>query len=183
MTKIRRAINRLVEVMEQSMHETRLLESSSVLPLKPFQLLPLIASQVESFLALWPDQAIEYSENCAACEILGDSSRLKLAIFNLLDNAHKYSLAGSTIELNCSREGENAVIRIRNKGLPLVDGEAEVLFEKYQRGSNSMNTGGAGLGLWMVKSIIDQHNGLVSLEGFTSGVEVAICLPLFHQPA
>ncbi len=181
LTKIRRAIDRLVEVMEQSMHEARLLEFSSVFPLKPVQLLSLITSQAESFRALWPDQAIEYSVTVEACEILGDPSRLKLAIFNLLDNAHKYSLPGSTIELKSSEEGESAVISIRNKGIPLLEDEAEVIFEKYQRGSNSMNTGGAGLGLWMVKSIIEEHKGQVSLKGFDSGVEVTIRLPLFHH--
>ena len=44
-----------------------------------------------------------------------------------------------------------------------------------------MNTGGAGLGLWMVKNIIKAHNGQISLEGIVSGVEVTIRLPLFQQ--
>ena len=44
-----------------------------------------------------------------------------------------------------------------------------------------MNTGGAGLGLWMVKSIIDQLKGQVSLKSMVSGVEVTVRLPLFHQ--
>ena len=70
-TKIQRAIDRLVEVMDESMNESRFLESRKV-PLKPVQLVPVITSQVESFLALWPDQEIEYSGNLKGGEIFGD---------------------------------------------------------------------------------------------------------------
>ncbi len=181
MTKIRRAIDRLVEVMEESMHENRLFTSMNVLPLKSFQLAPVIISQVHSFMAMWPDQAVHYSENLEECEIIGDPSQLKLAIFNLFDNARKYSSPDSPIELDCYLEGDNAVISITNYGKPIKKGEAEVLFEKYNRGSNSMNTGGAGLGLWMVKNIIEEHNGQVSLKGIASGVKATILLPLFHR--
>ena len=179
-TKIQRAIDRLVEVMDESMHESRFLESRKV-PLKPVQLVPVITSQVESFLALWPDQEIEYSGNLKGGEIFGDPSQLKIAIFNLLDNARKYSPPDSLIELECCQEGDEAVIRIRNQSTPITKGEAEMLFEKYHRGRNSMNTGGAGLGLWMVKTIIQEHNGQISLEGIASGVEISIRLPLFHK--
>jgi len=181
MKKIRRAIDRLVEVMEDSMHESRIYESRTALSFKSFQLVTLIASQLDSFLALWPEQAIQYTEALEKCEIIGDPSRLKLVIFNLLDNARKYSSPYSVIELDCHLEGDEAVISIRNQSLPITKGEADVLFEKYRRGSNSMNTGGAGLGLWMVKSIIDQHKGMVSLKGIESGVEVTVRLPICHQ--
>ena len=181
MTKIRRAIDRLVEVMEESMHESRIFTTKGVLPLKHFQLSAVITSQVESFQAMWPDQAIHYAENLEACEIFGDPSQLKLAIFNLLDNSRKYSPSHAPIEIDCRIEGDNAVVRIRNQGTSISKGEAEGLFEKYKRGRNSMNTGGAGLGLWMVKNIIKAHNGQISLEGIVSGVEVTIRLPLFQQ--
>ena len=183
MTKIRRAIDRLVEVMEESMHESRFLESKTILPFQPFQLASVITSQVDSFMAMWPDQTIECSSNLEGSEILGDTAQLKLAIFNLFDNARKFSPSGSTIELEYWKEGDEAVIRIRNQGMLTSEGEAEEIFEKFKRGRNSMNTGGAGLGLWMVKSIIEKHKGEISLKGIASGVEATIRLPLFHKSA
>ncbi len=181
MNKIRRAINRLVEVMEESLHESRVFESRTTLSLKPFPIAPVIASQIESIRALWPERTIHYSEKLEECEIFGDPSQLKLAIFNLLDNARKYSEPDSPIELECHLEGNEAVISIRNRGIPMTKQDAELFFEKFRRGSNARNTGGAGLGLWLVKSIIDQLDGKITLKGIPSGVEATLRLPLFHH--
>jgi K+-sensing histidine kinase KdpD len=101
-----------------------------------------------------------------------------LAVFNLLDNARKYSLPGTPIEMEAGREGHQAVVRIRNQGAPLLNEEIEKLFEKYRRGSNSMNTGGAGIGLWLVRNIIEDHDGTVSISGTADGVEVTISVPV-----
>jgi PAS domain S-box-containing protein len=182
MNKIRRAINRLVEVMEESIHESRVFESRIEFSLKPFRILPVIASQVESLRSLWPERVILYVEKLGKSEVYGDPSQLKLAIFNLLDNARKYSPSDSPIEMECRTEGKEAIISIRNRCNPISQEDAELFFEKYQRGSNSMNTGGAGLGLWLVKNIINQHNGKVTLKGIASGVEATVRLPLL-QPA
>jgi PAS domain S-box-containing protein len=181
MNKIRRAINRLVEVMEESIHESRVFESRMELSLKPFRIVPVIASQVESLRALWPERTILYTESIEKCVIYSDPSQLKLAIFNLLDNARKYSPSNSPIEMECRAEGDEVVISIRNRCSPISQEEAELFFEKYQRGSNSMNTGGAGLGLWLVKNIIHQHNGKITLKGIASGVEATVRLPLIQR--
>jgi len=182
MNKIRRAINRLVEVMEESIHESHVFESRMEFSLKPCRIAPVIASQVESLRALWPERTVLYAESLEESEIFGDPSQLKLAVFNILDNARKYSPSDSPIEVECRPEGEEAIISIRNRCNPISQEESELFFEKYQRGSNSMNTGGAGLGLWLVRNIINQHNGKVSLKGIASGVEAAIRLPLIHHP-
>ncbi|MGB7512123.1 MAG: ATP-binding protein, partial [Pelodictyon phaeoclathratiforme] len=182
MNKIRRAINRLVEVMEESIHESRVFESRMELSLKPFKMRPVIASQVESLRALWPERTILYTESLEESAIYGDISQLRLAIFNLLDNARKYSPSDSLIEIECHPEGDTAIIIIRNPCNPISQEEAELFFEKYQRGSNSMNTGGAGLGLWLVRNIINQHNGKVCLTSIASGIEARVCLPLIHRP-
>ncbi len=181
MNKIRRAINRLVEVMEDSIHESRVFETRTEFSLKPFRITPVIASQVESLRALWPERTILYADSLDESEIFGDPSQLKLAIFNLLDNARKYSPSDSPIKIECRPEGDEAVISIRNRCSPISQEETELFFEKYQRGSNSMNTGGAGLGLWLVKNIIDQHNGKVFLQSIESGVEATVRLPFIHH--
>ena len=177
-TKIKHAIERLVEVMEVSIQENRLLESHEQAALTYCEISPLITSQLESFQSMWPERTIIYSDQLGRSEIVGEQAQLKMAIFNLLDNARKYSPQDSTIELHCREEDGKAVITIRNQGNSFTEEEGEALFEKYHRGSNSVNTGGAGLGLWLVRNIIKQHHGHVSIEGKESGVEATVRLPL-----
>ncbi len=179
--KMQRAIDRLVEVMDVSIQESRIIESQKTDALMYVTIAPLITSQVKAFLSLWPEYTILYSEHLDNCKIIGDSAQLKLAIFNLLDNARKYSLPNSPIEVDCQVNTNEVVIRIRNEGKSITQEEGEKFFEKYQRGNNAINTGGAGLGLWLVRNIINRHNGQVTLTGIPSGVEAKVCLPLVKK--
>lgn len=181
LSKINRAIDRLVEVLEVSIQDSRISESQEASASMRFQIAPVITSQVETFRNIWLERSIRYSECLDRYEVSGEQSQVKFAIFNLLDNARKYSPPDSTIEVECCIEAEEAVIKIRNRGASITQDEAEAFFEKYQRGSNSANTAGAGLGLWLVRNIINQHNGQVTLEGTAYGVEAIIRLPIVNN--
>ena len=178
MNKINRAIARLVDVMEVSIDESRINEFQPTFNLVKFRIAPVIATQIEAFLAMWSERTILYTDRLDTSEIVGEPSQLKLAIYNLLDNARKYSPPDSPIELESRIEDGDVVIKIRNQGGSITDDEGEAFFEKYRRGSNSMNTGGAGIGLWLVRSIISHHKGQVTLTGMPSGVEATVRLPL-----
>jgi len=176
--KIHRAIDRLVEVMEVSMRESRMIEAQGTLETNYVAIAPLIYSQIASFKSMWPDVDIRFSERLDESKVFGEPSQLKLAIYNIVDNARKYSAPGTPVAVDCLKEADEVVISIRNRGTTITREESETLFNKYQRGRNSMNTSGAGLGLWLVKKIIEQHNGTVTLRGFPSGVEVTVRLPV-----
>jgi len=163
--------------MEVSMQESRMIESRNTTEKTYLHINPLIVSQIASFKNMWPDVDIRYAECVEDVKIFGEPSQLKLAIFNLLDNAYKYSTPKSIIDADCFTEKNNVVIKIRNQGIPITRKERETLFDKYERGRNSMNTSGAGLGLWLVKKIVEQHYGNVTLKGTSSGVEVTVYLP------
>ena len=176
--KIKRAIERLVEVMEVSIQESRLLESPKPIPAETFEIEPLITSQVETFLSMWPERTIRSTGTLDEAMTSGEAAQLKMAIFNLLDNAHKYSPSETAIEIEYLLEDGNAIITIRNQNKSITGFEGEELFEKYRRGNNAANTGGAGIGLWLVKNIVEQHHGQVSLKSTESGIEAVIRLPL-----
>nr|WP_170181138.1 PAS domain-containing protein [Chlorobaculum thiosulfatiphilum] len=176
--KIKQAIDRLVEVMEVSIQESRLRESSEGLVVTNVQVEPTILSQLEAFRSMWPERVIRYAGQLDGAEIIGEQGQFGMAIFNLLDNARKYSPAESPIELECRVENGEVIITIRNEGKSISSTETGELFEKYRRGSNAANTGGAGIGLWLVKDIIEHHHGSVTLRGTGSGVEAVVTLPL-----
>jgi signal transduction histidine kinase len=180
MGKIKRAIDRLVEVMEVSIQESRILDTQMTVGSTNFEIVDVVTSQLEAFRSMWPEREVRSTGNLLDSRVSGEASLLKMAIFNLLDNAHKYSQPDTSIEIVCVREGDEAVITIQNHGKGITGGEGEEFFEKYRRGSNAANTGGAGIGLWLVRSIIEQHHGQVSLVSTESGVEATVRLPLVH---
>ena len=176
--KIKQAIERLVEVMEVSIQESRLRKSSEELIVTNFQVEPAIRSQIEAFRSMWPERTIHHACRLAGEEVIGETGQFGMAIFNLLDNARKYSPPESPIGLECRVENGEVIIIIRNEGASISGAETGELFEKYRRGSNAANTGGAGIGLWLVRDIIEHHHGSVALRGTGSGVEAVVTLPL-----
>jgi len=176
--KINRAINRLVEVLEVSIEESRISKSSKSSSMNVFRIAPVITSQIEEIRNMWPERTISYAYCPDTAEVLGEQSQIKFAIFNLLDNARKYSPPDSVIELECHADAENIMIMIRNEGESVTPQEAESFFEKYHRGKHSANTAGAGLGLWLVRNIIHQHQGEVAIRPTPTGVEAIVILPV-----
>ncbi len=176
LSKMKRAVNRLVEVMDVSLEKSRLSDSREKEGAVRTLLAPFMASEVEEVRALWPKRTFTISLTDHA--INAEQHYLTTALFNLLDNAQKYSPPDSPIEVDCHAEGEEAVIRIRNQSNGILTNDTEQLFKKYQRGSNSNNTNGSGLGLWLVREIINRHNGAVTFEKSGAYIVITIRLPL-----
>jgi PAS domain S-box-containing protein len=185
--KIERSIARLVEVLEVSIQESRMADRHKSLTNRhKLPLATIIKSQVDTFSGIWKERKVVF-ENCPEnINIYGEESGIKFAIFNLLDNARKYSPEESTITIKCFSNDNNSVkIVVGNKLLyDLSVEELEMFFEKYHRGSHTSNTAGAGLGLWLVKNIVTQHDGSITLAKTGKRVEAAIILPVIidNQP-
>lgn len=180
-SKIERSIARLVEVLEVSIQESKMADRhKSLVNRHQLPLAKIIKSQVDTFSGIWKERKVVF-ENCPEnVSIYGEESGIKFAIFNLLDNARKYSPEESTITIKCSSKDENHVkIVVGNKLLAeLSEEELEMFFEKYHRGANTSNTAGAGLGLWLVKNIVTQHDGSITLAKTGRRIEATILLPV-----
>jgi len=100
---------------------------------------------------------------------------------NLLENACKYSPQDTPIEVELGGDNETVIIRIRDHGQGLPEAELEKVFEKYYRGAGSAGSSGAGVGLHLVRQIIEQHHGEVSLASEErGGITAMVMLPLLH---
>ncbi|MFS0574539.1 HAMP domain-containing sensor histidine kinase [Sporosarcina sp. 179-K 3D1 HS] len=99
-------------------------------------------------------------------EIYADSLRLEQVVLNLLDNALKYSNKNTTVTLEARREGERTAISITDVGIGIPFEEIEFIFEKLYRveKSRSRSFGGSGIGLAVVKELVDAHNGSIEVE-------------------
>ncbi len=172
------AVERLVEVMEVSLERNRLNDPGIKGEIKQMNVVSFLSLQIETIRAMWPLRTFSYTESPDTQTIVGDYQTLKTALFNLLDNARKYSTPNSQIDVGSHIEQGEVIITIENQGETFTSEEAKEFFEKYVRGTNSHDTSGAGVGLWLVRQIIEQHNGQVSLDATASKVTATIRIPL-----
>jgi two-component system, OmpR family, sensor kinase len=111
----------------------------------------------------------------------GDSLTLRRALVNLVENAIKYTKAGGKVELSLERDGEHAVVAVSDTGVGMNPADADRIFEPFVRldAARTGETGGAGLGLSIVHSIVSAHDGRLSVETAPGvGSTFAIRLPL-----
>jgi signal transduction histidine kinase len=112
------------------------------------------------------------------CQI--DRESLSLAIWNLLENAVKYSGQCRTIRVAVERRGDRAAISVRDSGLGIAPREQKAIFEKFVRGDSARasDTKGAGLGLALVRRIVEGHGGTIEVESeLERGSTFTILLP------
>lgn len=96
--------------------------------------------------------------------IEADRQLLVQALENLVSNSRKYAPAGTTILINISKTGSTITVSVTDFGIGIPEKEIEFLFDPFFRASNVVNYHGTGLGLPLIKQIVDRHNGSVRLE-------------------
>jgi len=156
---------RLSNMVEQTLSFARIQTSNSLFKFKEIQINEIILESIQS-IQNSPDGSMkiieELEENSAL--INGDASALKTAFGNLLANAVKYSNDGQKIKVSSllDQEKDAVIISITDRGMGIPEAELANIFEPYFRGSNNRaDTPGSGLGLSIVKNIIDVHNGKI----------------------
>ena len=114
--------------------------------------------------------------------VTGNEGLLYRAFFNLTENAVKYGREGGMIQVSSSCEGNTAIIRIRDTGIGIPQEKLPHIFEPFYRVSKSRTrkTGGAGLGLAVVKTIIERHGWSVSVSS-TVGVGTEFVIHLYKS--
>ena len=114
------------------------------------------------------------------CEVLIDGARMRQVFANLLDNALKYTEEGGQVSIRARTGETEALVTVRDTGIGIPLEEQNKIWERLYRGDKSRSQRGLGLGLSLVKAVVEAHNGSVqvrSLEG--QGSEFAVRLPKF----
>jgi two-component system, OmpR family, sensor kinase len=111
--------------------------------------------------------------------ISGDWDLLFLAVYNLLDNTLKFTRPGDTIEVRAFEDGSHVVVEVADTGPGIPESEAPHVWEELYRAEGARGIPGSGLGLALVRAIVERHGGQVTLRSRAGqGTVVALRLPL-----
>ena len=113
-----------------------------------------------------------------AVEVIADKDSIIRVIYNLLDNAVKYSYENTSLGISITQRASKAVFRISDEGPPIPPDERELIFERFHKTDRSRKSDGLGLGLYLVKSIMARHNEDVWCEGEGNMTTMCFTLPL-----
>ncbi|WP_020389865.1 sensor histidine kinase [Kribbella catacumbae] len=119
-----------------------------------------------------------------------DPVRLRQAVGNLVANALRFTPAGGSVRIDGRRDGDEIVIDVIDTGAGIAAEDLPKVFDRFWRAEQSRNrhTGGSGLGLPIVRSLVEAHGGTVSAtstldEGSTFTLRLPLCPPLYPPEA
>jgi signal transduction histidine kinase len=116
-------------------------------------------------------------------QMMGDPKLLFQVFSNLVSNAIKYSPNGGPIEISAGIETEQVVVAIEDHGIGVPANDLDRLFERYHRGSNVSGIVGTGVGLYLVKMVVDLHGGSITVNSQEGeGTRITVGLPITPPP-
>lgn len=182
MERIEKEAIRMTSLVEDLLALARL-DERRPLELAPLPLNALASDAGLDTLAQAPDREVRVIEDPSAPVVVGDEHKVRQVMTNLIGNALHYSPDGSPIELSVSSDSDRGIARfeIIDHGEGVPEQFREKIFDRFWRADNSRNreTGGSGLGLSIVQSIVAAHGGTVqALETPGGGATFRVELPL-----
>ena len=182
---IRRQIQHLVRMVDDLLDVSRITRGKVELRREPLDLVEVVRHAVETSrpLAEAKEQRIEMELPAGPLPVDGDSTRLEQVLSNLLRNAVKFTDAGGTIQVLADKDGGGeAVVCVKDDGIGIAPDLLPRVFDLFAQGEQALDRQGAGLGigLTLVKSLVEMHGGRVEArsDGPGQGSELEVRLPL-----
>ncbi|MBS1797224.1 MAG: HAMP domain-containing histidine kinase [Acidobacteria bacterium] len=166
--------NRLLNTVEQVLQASRTREKQRQLNITEIELGGLIEECVALAQTRYKldETAIKLVRPAEAVKISGDASELQTVFTNLLDNAVKYSPDAPRISVRVRVSGDKRVrVFVKDNGIGLAPGDVKRIFKKFYRASNlrTQEKKGTGLGLFIVKAIVEKHGGRIWADSSGEG--------------
>lgn len=184
---ISRQVGHLTRLVDDLLDVSRISQGKINLQLAPVDLADVVANAVETSRPLIDGRKHHLEVILPECDALveGDPARLVQVVSNLLTNAAKYTEVGGRIVLTVEASAGEAVIGVRDTGVGIAPEMLPRLFEMFTQvqGSVSRSEGGLGIGLSLVRSLVEMHGGNVQAlsPGLDHGSEFVVRLPLLHE--
>jgi signal transduction histidine kinase len=163
------AIDHTIVLINDLLNVAHIEEGKFGFNFKSTAILPLIQKAFERFAPLAGEKGVWLEANFTKDNlplISLDPEKISLVLDNLLDNAIKYTSPGGKIKLELVYENNKIKITVSDTGIGIPRNQFDRVFTKFFRGENALlfQTSGSGLGLYMIKNIIDRHCGTISIK-------------------
>lgn len=159
----------LMALMEQHVHKKRLS-------------LDQLLSDIERDARIIANEEgvqIVLSNTIQDAAIRGNENLLYRAVMNVIENAIRYSKNGQTVEVYVEQQGGEAHVRVKDYGPGIPTQDHQRMFQRFERGTNTGNTQGAGIGLAITQNILALHDGEITIEkSDANGTTFTIALPV-----
>ena len=178
-------VDRLIALTRPLLTLAKFTSSKPPVNLVPLTLEPLIQELVDELILLADDRQISLTfESQPVSSVLGDAQWLKQALINLLDNALRYTPSGGAVTVRLQAVGQEVAVAVEDTGHGIEPENIPHLFERFYRTdwARAKDSAGTGLGLPIVKEIMDAHGGSISVTSeVNKGSVFTLRLPALAQ--
>ncbi len=172
------------QLIQDLLDVSRIITGKLRLDTRPVELRPVIEAAVDSVRQAAAARALELDVEFepGADLVRGDPDRLQQVVWNLLSNAIKFTPKGGSIHVGLERQGSDVQIKVSDTGQGITPEFLPHVFERFRQedGSTTRTHGGLGLGLAVVRHLVEQHGGTVAAEsrGERQGATFTVSLPV-----
>lgn len=167
LTSFYEEIQRLIKLVEGLNDIAKLEQTNQNLNKSTFNLSAELEKIIASFEPLYSNSHSKIFSNLLPdLEVLMDKDKFTQVMYNLLANSLKYLKENGKVFVNLKHESESIIIEIKDNGIGISEKDLPFIFERFYRSdeSRNKNTGGSGIGLTIVKSIVEAHKGTIIVK-------------------
>ena len=179
---IERSARAQTQMIEELLDISRITSGKLHLATYPIDLVPIITRAIESAQLAADAKTIQLVSQLTSATLIGDSNRLQQVLWNLLTNAIKFTPAGGRVEVTLEPMPTHAEIRVHDTGQGIRADVLPYVFDRFRQGDSTTtkSSQGLGLGLSIVRHIVESHGGTVRAEspGVDQGTTMIVRLPL-----
>jgi len=158
--------DRLIRLVNDILDVERLNSGKVAFDRRRIQARDIVSQTLDGLRTVADRAGVQVQWQAADLTIWADADRLTQTLTNLVDNAVKFSPAGSTVDVSVRRDGRFALFEVRDHGRGIPADKLQLIFGRFQQidATDSREKGGSGLGLAICKSIVEQHGGRIWVD-------------------
>lgn len=178
--KSRNALRRVTNIVVDFLDVNKMQHGQLQLNLQPFDFIQVVNETIDFTRSIYPGRTLGTRVPAPPLQIIGDAERLRHVLNNLLNNAFKYSAAGSPVDLVVSSTDHEVKVSITDKGVGIAPENIPHIFDRYFRVTEIEHSHqGMGIGLYLSATIIQRHQGKIWVESEKgAGTTAFFTLPL-----